>query len=159
MPIIYLSKANNIPDKIRNKAQEIVIDFFGSENVTMHNGGVYDESKLSNSDVVIVIEHPDHKLFVGKGVYSEINTALYQKKPLFLLKFEKDDYYSYNEIISAEIYDIKNWTNKHASITLGRSFNYNQFDTYITNILEGEIKNTSFSTPTPIFIHDKRLLL
>lgn len=84
---VYYSKMNVTPNANILWELQIIKDHFGPQAIQFHNSGKYDETKLTNSDVVIVTGYG--KGLVGKGVYSEISNAIENNIPVFQFADEK----------------------------------------------------------------------
>lgn len=115
---VYLSKANNLPDGIRNKYIKALTNIYGENHLLMHNGGVYKDDKLNKSEVVYVGTHPDHTLLVGKGVYSEVLSALNQKKSVYALKINAKNEILTMRVLSVKISNSNDWKDRYGELKL-----------------------------------------
>lgn len=130
---VYVAKSNKLEDRTRNRGLELLLYKFGP-NLTMHNGGKYDESKVANTDILILIDNPQYSQYVGRGVYSEIKTILSSGRRAFLLK--ENRCHTIDDVV---LYNVKDWTYRHAKLKIG--FGQNFEDLTIGSFgIEGEPK-------------------
>jgi hypothetical protein len=99
---VYYSKMNATPNSIILAELLLLKNAFGEKNIQFHNSGKYDETKLTNSDVVIVTGFNGGK--VGKGVYSEISKAIENSIPVFQFTDEAASKIFYH-VTSIHLYD------------------------------------------------------
>ncbi len=111
----YISKSNLV-DYDSLIAVRSILDIYGVE-AKEYTGGRYSSQPIEDADLMICISYPSSKdrnyIYVGKGIYIEIITALHEK--VIVLMYEAGNFYKIKE---TKVFDIGDYRKKFGRIEI-----------------------------------------
>lgn len=111
---IYLSKSNLCDPVITSNVRKIVEK--QDHELIEFRGGEYDISNVTSSDMVVVVTQPtagsnvpDNSKKIGRGIFSEIDSALKNEIPVKIILGEDNGALYAADVVDVKLFNTNDW--------------------------------------------------